>query len=373
METSFPKVEQHQCPGCRADMVFNPAEGQLECPYCGRLEALPEATQTQLRQTLQENDLLAFVNANQTRIAKLSTTAQEADCPGCRATIAFEPPEVAGRCPFCGTSIVTQAKLSDPTLSPAGVIPFEFGRKAALQALRDWLAFRWDWRDWQAVFLPGQLKKLAQQESLVGVYLPFWTYDAQTETDYTGERGEHYYVTRKNSDGEEERVRKTRWYRVSGHVSRFFDDVLVAASRSVDVKRLGKLWRSFEAQYLKPYRAEYLAGFKAQRYQISLKEGVSLARQTMEAGIRSAIRADIGGDEQRIHSTSTDYSQPTFKHILLPVWMLSYRYRGKVYQVMVNGQNGELLGDRPFSPWKVAFGIAIATAVGVLILVIRSN
>ena len=160
MTASLPKVEQYQYPGCRTDMVFIPARGQLECPYCGRLESLPEATQTQLQQMLQENDLLAFVNANQTRIAKLSITAQEADCPGCRAIITFEPPEVAGRCLFCGVSIVTQAKLSDPTLSLAGLIPFEFGRKAALQALKNWLAFRWGISDWQAIFLPGQLKKL---------------------------------------------------------------------------------------------------------------------------------------------------------------------------------------------------------------------
>ena len=162
-------------------MAFDPDLGQLKCPYCGHAEAMPEVTATRLRSTLQEHDLAAFINTNRTQIAQLATTAQEVSCPGCRATISFEPPDVAGKCPFCATSIVTQeSHASDPTLAPSALVPFTVGRKIALKNLRDWLAFRWDWKDLKAIFLPGQLKQLAQNKALTGVYLPFWTYDAQT-------------------------------------------------------------------------------------------------------------------------------------------------------------------------------------------------
>ncbi|NET37332.1 MAG: hypothetical protein F6K19_35795 [Cyanothece sp. SIO1E1] len=365
---SASEVAQYSCPGCSADMVFEPHRGLLTCAYCGRTQALPQAN-TQLRQqTLHEHDFHAFANANQTRIVTLSTTAQEVKCPGCHANITFEPPDVADRCPFCGTSIVAQAQAADPTIAPAGLIPFQVGRKVALQVLRQWLTFRWDWRDWQAVFLPSQLQQLAQREELSGVYLPFWTYDCHTISHYRGERGTHYYVTRTNSKGEKERVRKTRWRSVSGHITVAFDDVLVAATETTNRKQLSRLWPKVAATDLQPYSPQYLAGFKAQRYQIPLKQGFELAKEQMAPQIHSQIEQDIGGDEQRVHSVETHYSQETFKHILLPVWLLSYRYQSKIFQVMINAQTGKVLGDRPLSTWKVALGVAIALLVGCTII-----
>ena len=371
-------VNQYKCPGCKADMAFDPNLGQLQCPYCGRTEAMPEVTATKLSATLQEHDLAAFIETNRTHIAQLATTAQEVNCPGCQATITFEPPDVAGKCPFCATSIVTQkSHTADPTLAPSGLVPFTVGRKVALKNLRDWLAFRWDWKDLKAIFLPGKLKELAQNKTLTGVYLPFWTYDAQTDSRYRGERGEHYYETETytttNADGESEtktrQVQRTRWYSASGRVSRFFDDVLVPATKAISDKKLRKLWPTLAVSQLKPYSAEYLAGFKAQRYAIPVKEGFDLAKAIMIGPIRSDIRSDIGGDEQRIHSVSTDYSQETFKHILLPVWMASYRYGGKTYQVLINAQTGNVIGDRPVATWKVALAIAIATLILIIVIV----
>ncbi|MBX2864445.1 MAG: hypothetical protein KTR27_12925 [Leptolyngbyaceae cyanobacterium MAG.088] len=361
-------VNQSQCPGCKADMAFDPDAGQLKCPYCGRIEATPEVTATKLRATLQEHDLMAFINTNRTQIAQLATTAQEVNCPGCRATITFEPPDVAGQCPFCATNIVTQkSRPADPTLAPSGLVPFKVGRKTALTNLRQWLAFRWDWKDLKAIFLPGKLKQLAQKKALTGVYLPFWTYDAQTESHYQGERGTHYYVTKRTKDGSR-RVRKTRWKRVSGNVSRFFDDILVPATRAIDPKKLQQLWPSLPVSQLKPYSAEYLAGFQAQRYEIMVKEGHAKAKDMMADMVRGDVRSDIGGDAQRIHSVSTQHTQETFKHVLLPVWMATYRYGSKTYQVMINAQTGEVIGERPVAAWKVA--VAIALAIFLLIIII---
>ena len=248
--------------------------------------------------------------------------------------------------------------------------------RSALKNLRDWLAFRWDWKDLKAIFLPGQLKQLAQNKALTGVYLPFWTYDAQTASRYRGERGEHYYETETytttNADGKQERktrqVQRTRWYSKSGQVSRFFDDVLVPATRAISEKKLKQLWPRLTVSKLKPYSAEYLAGFKAQRYEIPVKEGFERAKAIMADGIRSDVRSDIGGDTQRIHSVSTDYSQETFKHILLPVWMATYRYGGKTYQVMINAQTGTVMGERPVAKWKVALAVAIAAIIVITLI-----
>ncbi len=354
-------------------MAFEPSKGLLSCGYCGHTQAKAEAN-TQLReQALEEHDFHAFANADQTQIAALASTAKEVECPGCRANITFQPPDVADRCPFCGTSIVAQAHAADPMIAPAGLIPFKVGRKQATKSLRDWLAFRFDISDLKAMFLPSKLRQLAQQQGLSGVYLPFWTFDAGTVSDYQGERGTHYTVTRKDADGKEVQEQKTRWRSVSGQVTLNFDDVLVPASDNVDRGRLERLWPKVLASDLEPYNQEYLAGFKAQRYEVQLKDGFELAKQQMEPDIRSKINRDIGGDDQRIHRVSTRYSNETFKHILLPVWMLSYRYQGKVFQVMVNAQTGKVLGERPVDAMKVAIGVVAAVATAAVLFFMATN
>ena len=373
-------INQYQCPGCKADMTFDPDLGQLSCAYCGRTKAMPEVTATKLSATLQEHNLVAFIETNQTQ-TQLTTTAQEVNCPGCQATITFEPPDVAGKCPFCATSIITQTSHAvDPTLVPSGLVPFTVGRKAALKNLRNWLAFRWDLKDLKAIFLPGKLKQLAQNQALTGIYLPFWTYDAQTHSRYRGERGKHYYETETytttNADGKREtktrQVQRTRWYSTSGQVSRLFDDVLVPATRAISEQKLHQLWPTLAVSQLKPYSAEYLAGFQAQRYEIPVKEGFERAKTAMAKTIRRDICADIGGDDQRIRSVSTTYSKETFKHVLLPVWMATYRYGGKTYQVMINAQTGMVMGERPVAVWKVVLTAAIATLI-LVIIVLTAN
>ncbi|MEO1592872.1 MAG: primosomal protein N' (replication factor Y) - superfamily II helicase [Cyanobacteria bacterium J06632_22] len=343
-------------------MAFEPSKGLLACGYCEHSQAMPDVDAERHDQVLQEHDFHAFANADQTQIAALTSTAQEVDCPGCRATLTFEPPDVADCCPFCGTSIVAQAHATDPSIVPTGVIPFKVGRKQANEALRDWLSVRWNLRDFEALFLPGKLKDLAQQQGLSGVYLPFWTFDAHTVNDYRGEQGTHHYEYERDSDGDLERVQKTSWKPASGQMTIPFNDVLVAASEVMDAEKLRRLWPRIWAGDLEPYSPAYLAGFKAQRYQVPLQQGFEIAQKRMDASIRGLIKRDIGGDDQKIHKISTVYSQETFRYILLPVWLMSYRYQGETYQVMVNAQTGKVFGERPWSPWKTLVVLAIALA-----------
>ena len=217
-------------------------------------------------------------------------------------------------------------------------------------------------RDLEALFLPKTLKMLAQQQGLSGMYLPFWTFDAHTVNDYRGERGTHYYEHERDSDGDLERVEKTRWEPASGQMTIPFNDVLVAASEAMDAEKLKRLWPRIWAGNLEPYSPAYLAGFKAQRYQVPLKQGFEIAQKRMEASIRGLINRDIGGDDQKIHEISTVYSQEAFRYILLSGWLMSYRYQGETYQVMVNAQTGKVLGERPLSIWKTLTVLAIALA-----------
>lgn len=115
-----------------------------------------------------------------------------------------------------------------------------------------------------------------------GIYLPYWTYDANTFTRYTGQRGEYYYVTESYKDNQGQtqtrEVRHTRWYPVSGSVKVDFDDVLVCASKSLPHEMIDEL-EPWDLHELKPYDARYLSGFVTERYKIGLEEGFSISKQ----------------------------------------------------------------------------------------------
>ena len=351
--------QEFPCSKCGGKLEFNPKAGRLKCIYCSNEEDI-----LQDKDDVQEISYDDFLATKKVKTVLLSETALEVACPSCRARVAFEPPDVAGKCPFCGTSIVSKGEKAHPVVEPGGVIPCKVTQKNAQTNVRKWLGNNW--------FLPTSLKELAQQEGMQGVYLPFWTYDTQTESDYTGSRGEYYYTTESyavtNSEGETEwetrQVQHTRWYPVAGHVSRFFDDILIPATKQLDDKQLKKL-SGWNLQQLLPYSPSYLAGFKAQRYQVPLEMGLVKAKEEIRSQLNTTVSNDIGGDTQTVGSINTQHLNVTFKHIMLPVWISAYRYKNKQYRVMVNAQTGQVSGDRPYSKVKIA--IAVIAGLSILI------
>jgi ribosomal protein S27E len=336
-------------------MDFDPQSGMMKCQSCGATQAIPESATVVVAHPLE--DALAHVTP-------LSAEALEANCDGCGSVVVFEPPEVAGACSFCGAMIVAQPKAADPMIAPDAVLPVKVTKDAAQKEVREWIATRW--------FAPNALKKMAEQEGIAGVYLPFWTYAADTASRYSGARGVHYYETEyfttTDSNGNQvqqsRQVMRTAWSPAGGQVARRFDDVLVPATKSVNEARLNAL-EPWDLPSLCAYDPEYLAGFKAQRYQIELPAGFEKAKQVMEGVITQDVRRDIGGDEQRVDRVETATSNETFKHLLLPVWIGAYRFQGKVFQVVVNARTGEVQGERPYSAIKIAMLV-----IGILILIL---
>ncbi len=358
------KVHRFRCPGCGADLQFAPEGGNLTCPYCGRQERIePPAG------AVEERSYEQYLQLHADRLGTLAEGALEVACQTCGATVTFTPPMVAGECDFCGSPLVAQPRSADPVLAPEGVLPFRVTRDAAHGSVGKWIGSRW--------FAPNALKRLAAHEGVGGVYIPFWTYDAYAASRYAGERGEHYYTTEhyteRDAQGREvtktRQVRHTRWHPASGRVERWFDDILVPATKSLPPQRLTAL-EPWDLTALTAYEPAYLSGYKAQRYQVTLAEGFELAKRAAEPAIDADVRRDIGGDEQRVSNINTNYSAVTFKHLLLPVYAGAYRFSDKVYQVVVNGRTGEVQGERPYSFWKIAlFVLLIVAAVAVLALV----
>ncbi len=232
--------------------------------------------------------------------------------------------------------------------------------------MSDWLGRLW--------FAPNGLRDYARKgRKMQGIYVPYWTFDADTRSRYSGERGTIYYETRTvTRDGKrvQQRVAKVRWTPARGRVARFFDDVLVLASRSLPKRNTDAL-EPWDLSALVPYQPQYLAGFRAEAYSVELKDGYEEARARMDRIIERDVRFDIGGDQQRIHGIDTEISDVTFKHVLLPVWLAAYKFRGKTYRFVVNGQNGRVQGERPYSAIKIAVallaGLIIAAGLGYLV------
>lgn len=355
-------VRRFPCAKCGAALAFAPDTASLACPYCRAVnEIVGDHTE------ILELDFAAYL----AELAEHSGTIDRIVCHCDRCGADVEMPEnvTSHDCPFCRAPVVATGR-SVKLIKPGSVLPFAVTRAAAMQAYRGWMRKRW--------FAPSKLRSESRVETqLTGVYLPYWTYDSSTTTDYTGQRGEHYYVTvpytttvNGRSVTRTRQERRTRWYPAAGRVANTFDDLLVCASTSLPADLLNDL-TPWDLVALRPYADDYLAGFRAESYHVGLADGFERAVTLMQPEIDRTIRGHIGGDEQRITSKAHHHREVSFKHLLLPVWVCAYRYKQKLYQVLINAQTGEVVGDRPFSAWKIMGAtLAVLAACAVVVLVV---
>lgn len=330
-----------------------PGQGQLVCDFCGNEETIEDDSFSQpvIRELDFRAALAAELPADEIEVTRAIS------CTNCGAQVEFDENIHAAECPFCATPYVTDTGTSRQ-IKPRGLLPFELTESQARREMTKWLGSLW--------FAPSGLKEYARKgRTLDGFYVPYWTFDADTKSSYRGERGTVYHESRsvtRNGKTEQRRVQKVRWRRKSGRVARWFDDVLVLASRSLPKKFTDAL-RPWDMAALEPYRPEYLAGFRAEGYTVEIDDGYVEARNHMDRIIHRDVKFDIGGDRQRVHEVNTSVSNVTFKHILLPVWLAAYKYRGRTYRFVVNGQTGRVQGERPWSTWKITLTVIAIAAV----------
>jgi DNA-directed RNA polymerase subunit RPC12/RpoP len=357
-----PKGKLFPCLNCGAKVEFDPRSRSLKCPYCGFTSKVEDDGGA-----VEERDFNEYasklVKGNVGGIAGRSTQTR---CGTCGAMVLLEDKVVTDKCPFCGTHLENKPEAVEGMLPPESLIPFKVDLRHARDSFEKWLGNLW--------FAPTELRQIANLGQLTGVYLPYWTYDAMTYTKYRGMRGDDYqeteYYTEKDASGNEVQksrtVTRTNWYPVSGEVQHFFDDVLVCGSKSIPPHLISGL-EPWDTGELEPFQDSFLAGLKTERYAVDLKAGLKVAKEMMQPTIHTLIRRDIGGDHQRIEVTDTRYIGVTFKHCLLPVWVASYRYREKLFQILVNGRTGTVSGERPWSWLKILRLVALILLVVALI------
>lgn len=339
------------CSQCGAELTYEPGTETITCDYCGHVEKIDVAENG--FEELELKPYLDQLGGQSHSVEMLMVT-----CKHCGATQHVEENYKSLNCVYCGTPLILDEAKKEEWIMPGAVLPFQFDQPKAHKIFQNWVKKMW--------WAPNKLKKAAlQPEYTKGLYVPYWTFDAQLNASYSGQRGEYYYVTRTIGSGKNRRTIqevRTRWYPASGHVSGFVDDTLVMASKQQQNEIPQKI-RYWNLKMMKPFDASYLAGFITEKYTLPLNDGHLEAKHIAEGIAETWIRRDIGGDTQMISSLNMNLSKETFKHVLLPVYISSYSYKEKKYQFFINGQTGNISGKRPYSFCKIFFAVLLGLII----------
>ena len=351
-------LSKFACPSCGGEAIWNPAKQKLVCPFCGT----ESPAKLDAGGAIVEHDLVAALRGIGDDARGWQAEKRLVKCQSCNAISVLDPKRQAQNCEFCGAAQLVPYEETKAAFRPESVLPFKLSESAARDAIRAWYGKLW--------LAPSALKRRAMTDTVRGVYLPYWTFDARVDAEWTAEAGHYYYTTESYSEGGQTRTREVqhvRWEPAAGRVQHFFDDDLVCASVGVHPELLRGI-EPFPTQELRAYDAGYVAGWVVERYQIDLIAAAQRARDAMDAKVQAMCAQQIPGDTFRNLVVRSDYSGQTFKHILAPVWLLTYTYGARAFQCALNGVTGVVRGEYPKSPWKIALLVLAIFIVVVIVL-----
>lgn len=347
------------CPGCNSQLYFNPKSQQLVCEHCGTKVAIEKAANL-----IKENSLKQQLDGS-TDPNVITIEQQVYKCGRCGSQSVFTTETPVFVCSFCNYEAVNPVAYKTRIIQPSGMIPFVVDQQQSVSIFKTWLGKGW--------FAPGDLKQFARQDALHGIYLPFWTYDAQTHSQWSGYGGRHYYETEyytdSNGNRQSRRVQRTEWIYREGTYDHFFDDILIGGANELSQNEYESIF-PYRLEELVNFDARYLSGWKADVYDIAVHDGYERAESIMTEVIHEACADACRIDTYRGLEVHTQYSDQTYKHILLPLWICSYLYKNKTYHFLVNGQTGRIHGKKPVSAWKVTLVVLLAIIVVFLIVML---
>jgi len=357
--TESPRVE-FPCGNCGADMSWDPEADALSCEYCGNVVQVPRGEGTIVERALEDAGDAARGLGLEVRVAR---------CGNCGARVAYDTTSTAELCVYCGSPNVLTQEANRNAIRPESVVPLDVGREQVRESFQRWIRGLW--------FRPNELKKVQHREA-VGVYVPFWTFDCRVHSSWSADAGYYYYVTRTRvvmvngrPRARTEQVRKIRWVPAWGERDDAYDDHLVPASASMPHRLVAKLG-DFDTSELVPYKPDYLAGWRAEEYQVDLDQGWKEGEAHVVATQERRCAGDVPGDTHRHLRVRNRIFDVRWKHVLLPIWSLQYRFRGKTFTVLVNGQSGRVAGEAPWSWVKIGLAVAALLAVAAVVVIVAA-
>jgi hypothetical protein len=288
-------------------------------------------------------------------------------CQSCKAVSVFDPARVGQNCDFCGSPALVDYQQIKAPVRPQSLLPFKVTQSHVREQIRGWYASKW--------LAPNALKSRALVDRVHGIYIPYWTFDAHAVCPWTAEAGHYYYTTEtyRDSQGRTARrqVRHVRWEPASGEVRHFFDDEPIPGTTGLSHSLLKGVEPFPTSTDLMPYSTAYVSGFVVEQYQIALADAAQLSQAAMTERLRQMCAAQVPGDTHRNLQIDPRFSGQTFKHILAPIWLLTYNFRTKTFHVVVNGYTGRMAGDYPKSWIKIALLVLAAVIVLIIFLMLQ--
>jgi hypothetical protein len=362
--TTVTAIEKHECPACGAQAEWNPSSQKLVCPFCGT-----ESPYRVDRDTgkVQELDLVAALRELPDDERGWLTAKRSVQCQSCHAVMVFEPERVGQNCEFCGSpALVDYTEIKAP-IRPQGVLPFRIEGSRVRDEVRRWWKSKW--------FAPGRLARASLVDTLRSIYIPYWTFDAQVHCPWTADAGHYYYVTVQGRDSQgrsvTRREQRVRWEPAAGAIDHFFDDEPVPGTQGLPLDLLRQI-EPFPTGELVAYDTAFLSGHVVEHYRVVLLDAQQHAQDQMHAKLEAMCADQVPGDTHRNLQINPQYSGRTFKHVLVPVWLLTYNFGAKTFQVLVNGYTGQIAGKYPLSVWKIVL-LVLAVLIVVLTAVAVSN
>ena len=365
MSSPVSALEKHECPACGARAEWNPGKQKLICPFCGTES--PYHVDRELGKVV-ELDLVKALRELPDEERGWQTERRSVQCQSCKAVMVFDPARVGQNCEFCGSPALVDYQEIKAPIRPQGVLAFKIDAGRVRDDIRRWWRSRW--------FAPGRLAIAALVDTIRSLYIPYWTFDAQVHCPWTAEAGHYYTVMVPGRDAKGRPImraeQRIRWEPASGVVDHFFDDEPVPGTQGLPIDLLRQV-EPFPTQEIVAYDTAFLSGHVVEHYQVVLLDAAQRSQEQMHAKLMALCAQQVPGDTHRNLQIQPNYASRTFKHVLVPIWLLSYNYGAKAYQVIVNGYTGQIAGNRPYSAWKIFFAVVAAIIAGLIVLFLANQ
>ncbi|MFV0482913.1 MAG: hypothetical protein ACK5MG_02280 [Bacteroidales bacterium] len=354
------------CPNCGGHMKHKLGTHSLICAYCDS-ETEINIRDENIEELDYDSSAQIILDAESQPVEPLQDTVKAlfVACSNCGAACSVVDDITSFACPYCTTPMVVEDAVEETVINPKSLLPFTIDEQGSKSSMKAWCKAQW--------FAPNKFKNgEITYDNITPVYIPYWTFDMKTHTNYVGQRGDYYYV-RVGSGKNRGRECRTRWSSPrNGEHDSAFDDILVVGSKSIPYKFVYKL-EPWDLKKLIPFDKRLLLGILTEKYSVDLVSARGVSETRAEDVVRTEIKQRIGGDEQRINEMQVEYSNVTYKHILLPLYLCAYKYKDKLYQSFINARTGEVHGDRPYSGVKIAIAVIIGLLIGYGIYLLARN
>lgn len=349
------KADYKKCDGCGGNLIFSPNSQKLVCEKCGKEIDFP-------KKGISEKHPIEELSKTQDNLAEWQSQNKVLKCAMCGASIVLNSLEYASNCPYCGSSMLS---LSDelPGIPPDAIIPFAFDEKTASEKFKKVAR--------KKAFAPNAFKKKLPTSKIRGVYIPSFTFDANTYSKYNGVLEEDHVTV--NSKGE--RQVRVESFRINGQKNLAHKDVMVETSSKINQSQLSQLL-PFDHRYTYAFDKNFIRGYVVEHYNEETKECYKEAKAVMDSNIRRAILKQYNYDRVRYLNVDTVYKDEKFLYKVCPIYSFEYTYKNKEYMTLMNGQTGKVGKGMPISKVKMGFliaGIVLFVLALIVLVVLAEN